>query len=122
MQRNIILYLTHQNLNFDIKSSTKGIRFGHIIGPNVKRDIISDASYLPRIVNSVLYNFRLCSNDVNLQLFQSYFTSCYESPLRNKIFHLSNRTHNKLLPLITDCLSLESELICRLSEVSLLFI
>jgi hypothetical protein len=119
----------------DIKSESKGVHLGHIIGPNVNSDVMRDASYtFTRNVNAVLYNFRHCSYDVRFQLFRSYCTSFYGSPLWNiadnnisrfyiswckamrKLFELPYRTHNKLLPLIANCKPIECQLMCRMAK------
>ena len=125
-------------LNFDgecITNINKGIHLGHIIGPNVGRDVMQDASRtLIQNVNSVLHNFKFCSLDVKYKLFTSFCTSFYGSQIWNvddkmmnclyiawrksirKLFNLPYTTHSLLLPIIANCRPIECQILSRIAN------
>ena len=115
-----------------LQSVGKASHLGHMIGPNVKSDAVQNASQtLVKNVNSILCNFKVCTYDVKLRLFNSYCTAFYGCPLWNlsdnrmsilyvawrksirKILDLPYRTHCTLLPTISGLKPIECQLMCR---------
>ena len=113
----------------------KAVHLGHTVGPSVENNIMMGAAQsLTRSVNGVLHNFKYCSYDVKLQLFNSYCTSFYGSPLWNftnrrmdvfyvswrkairKLLDLPYTTHSYMLPIISDFRDIEVQLMCRFTK------
>lgn len=118
-----------------LNSLNRATHLGHTIGPNVDEHTMLDASnILTRNVNFISHNFGYCTYDVKYELFKSYCTSFYGSPLWNltgnhinrfyttwrksirKIFDLPYRTHCNMLPVIAQCLHIETQLLCRFAK------
>ena len=119
--------------NVLVEYKDKAVHLGHTIGPKVHTEVIRDMSHdLTWRVNSVLAYFRFCNSNTKFELVMSYCTSFYGSCLLNlqdksvdtfyvtwrkairRILGVPLKTLCKMLPLIANCLPIETQIISRM--------
>ena len=112
--------------------SQKAVHLGNIIGPDAHIDMVRNMCQdLIWRTNSVIDNFSFCEPSTLCQLFKSYCTSFYGISLWNledksvckfyttwrkcvrKLLGVPNMTHGYLLPLIMECLPIETQVLTR---------